>query len=166
MNKLITYNEALKILNFTAKNMHKALERHGIVRQDGKGKGSRALYKKNDVMKLAEDLRQRKIPKSNDEWTTRDIAVHFNICHSTANKLVKQPGFPLMKRNILEGISSKPTRVWDVEEVKLVRLSDFKGYNSPRSERQLGRKRPRNKEQVLPITKLLNVEMQFLRGFI
>jgi hypothetical protein len=160
MDEFVTYKQAMQLLKSDASNMHKTLKKHGILRVDAGIQGDKAYYIKEEVVKLSEEIARRRIPKQPDEWDTQEIANHFKIHKTTAVKLVKQPGFPPVKRRYIKGTATNATRVWDANEIKLTRKEDFKNYNSPRSER----KHPKVKKQQ-PITKMMDLEKQFLRGF-
>jgi hypothetical protein len=160
MDEFITYKQAMQLLKSDASNMHKTLKQCGILRVDAGIQGDKAYYRKYEVVKLAEEIARRRISKQHDEWDTQDIANHFKIHKTTAVKLVRQPGFPSVKRKYIKGKSTNATRVWDANEIKLTKKEDFRNYNSPRSER----KHPKVKKQQ-PITKMMDLEKQFLRGF-
>ncbi len=88
-------------------------------------KGTLALYKKEDVDRIAHEFISGRDSIKSDEWTRWDIAEHFNCHLSTVNRLVYKDGFPKIKRYFIPDVGRRNTAVWNAEEVKKINLRDF-----------------------------------------
>jgi hypothetical protein len=117
------------------------------------------MYKKEEVDELIETIKESMLPKKKHEWDLDDIKNHFGICYTNAQRLAKCDGFPEPIRRIKGEKPSNLKRVWLDSDIKNVRLDDY-------PDRWV---RPgmvlcwvKTKKQA----KLLDVEKQFLRGFL
>lgn len=122
MTETADYRYLAKLLGINQSNANRLLKGRRVNKG---GKGTQALYSIADMDKIAAEWLGRFEPLKDGEWLASDVADHFNVAVSTAQKLAHHKDFPEPTRMFTQGKGLRSSRVWLREDIESLKVSDF-----------------------------------------